>query len=118
MAYLKINNNDYSGVVKELKVATSANYSAQTNAAGNTVVDYVNSKRVITVGFIPMSDNTMARLLADIDTFNVSLSFRNPRSNEIEDGVNCIVGKNTVEYYTIQRNNVSYKAFTIDFTEL
>jgi hypothetical protein len=118
LEYLKINNTDYSGVVKELKIATNANYTSQTNAAGNTVVDYINSKRVITVGFIPMSETKLLPLLADIDAFNVSLSFRNPRTNAIENNVECIAAKNTIEYYTIQQGNVSYKAFSIDFTEL
>ena len=118
MEYLKINGNDYSAFVSGIKVATSAHYNAQTNTAGDTVIDYINSKRVISVSFIPMSDSNMIRVLADLGAFSVAVSFRNPRTNTIEENINCIAAKETIEYYTIQQNNVSYKAFTIDFTEL
>ncbi len=42
MAYFKIGSNDYSKYVCELKVGKKHNYSSQTNAAGNSVVDYIN----------------------------------------------------------------------------
>ena len=54
---------------------------------------------------------------AEIDKFNVTLSFLNPRTNELEE-INCIITKNNVEYYTIQANNVSYKELTLTFSEL
>lgn len=57
MAYLKINDIDYSHLVKQLVVKKSVNYNAQTNAAGDTVVDYINSKRTISVTFIHMDDS-------------------------------------------------------------
>lgn len=118
MAYFKINNNDYSKYVSSLKILKSNSYNSQTNAAGNTVIDYINSKRTIEVGIIPLDDAAMQSLLADIDSFSASISFRNPRSNELEEGVSCIIPSDEVEYYTIQADNVSYKAFTIKCTEL
>ena len=36
MSYFKIDNNDYSSCVNELKVKNSVNYNAQTNAAAGT----------------------------------------------------------------------------------
>lgn len=118
MEYLKINGNDYSMYVNELKVGKTANYNAQTNAAGNTVVDYINKKHIVEVGFIPLDGAEMLALQQEIDAFNVSLSFRNPLTNEIVENVNCIIPESNVEYYTIQIDKVMYKAFTLTFTEL
>ena len=118
MAYFKIDGVDYSMYVNELKVNKSSNYNAQTNAAGNTVVDYINAKREIEVGIIPLNATVMAQLQEAIDAFNVSISFRNPKTNVLEEGVNCIIPDNGVEYYTIQADKVMYNAFTLTFTEL
>ncbi|MGM9543612.1 MAG: hypothetical protein ACI3T9_01380 [Romboutsia timonensis] len=118
MAYFKIGDTDYSKYVNELKIKKASNYNSQTNAAGDTVVDYINSKRSIEVGIIPLDDTAMAQLQTDIDSFNVSISFRNPKTNQLEENVNCIIPEDEVEYYTIQVNKVMYKAFTLKFTEL
>ena len=118
MTYFKIGNNDYSMYVNALKITTDTNYNAQTNAAGNTVVDYINKKRTIEVGIIPLDNTTMAKLKADIEQFNVSLSFLNPDTKELETGVNCIIPSNEVEYYTIQANKVMFDAVSLTFTEL
>lgn len=117
MAYFQIDNIDYSMYVNELKVNKTVNYNAQTNAAGDTVVDYQNNKREIEVGIIPLNDEVMSALQKAIDKFNVSVSFRNPQTNKLE-SINCIIPSNDVEYYTIQANRVSYKAFTLKFIEL
>ena len=118
MAYFKIGTTDYSKYVNTLKVDRGANYNAQTNAAGDTVVDYINHKRTITVGIIPLDSVAMAQLQADLQAFNVSISFRNPQTNSLEENVNCIIPADKVEYYTIQANKVMYKAFEIKFIEL
>ena len=118
MAYFKIGDNDYSMYVNELKVDKEANYNAQTNAAGDTVVDYINHKRTIEVGIIPLDGSTMAKLQSDLDAFSVNISFRNPQTNELEEDVLCIIPNSSIEYYTIQVNRVMYKAFSLTFTEL
>ena len=118
MAYFKIGTNDYSSYTSGLKVKTTASYNAQTNANYDMVVDYINSKRTIEVEIIPIDSELMARLLMDIKPFNVSLSFRNPETNELETGVACIIPSNDVEYYTIQTAKVSYKKMKLTFTEL
>lgn len=118
MTYFKINNTDYSMYVNELKVNDTDNYNAQTNAAGDTVVDYINKKRTIEVGIIPLQDGTVVKgLLEKLSTFNVSISFRNPQTAELET-INCIIPSKDIEYYTIQANKVMYKAFSLTFTEL
>lgn len=118
MAYFKINDVDYSMYVNALKVSTDTNYNAQQNAAGNTVVDYINQKRQIEVGIIPLNDAVMANLKAAIDQFNVSISFLNPNTKVLEENVDVIIPSNAVEYYTIQVDKVSFNGFTLTFTEL
>ena len=118
MEYFKINNVDYSMCVSGLKITKGANYNAQTNAGGNTVVDLVNQKREIEVKIIPLDASKMMSLLMAIDAFNVSLSFRNPLTNDLEENVNVIIPSNDVENYTIQSNKVFFKEITLKFTEL
>lgn len=117
MAYFKINNNDYSNYVNELKVSKEANYNAQTNAAGDSVVDYINHKRNIEVGIIPLNDTAMQNLQSDIVNLNCAISFLNPATGALEN-INCILPSSNVEYYTIQTNKVMYKAFNLKFIEL
>ena len=115
--YLKINNNDYSMYCNMLKVSKQHNYKQLTTAAGNTLVKYINSKRVLDVGIIPLDDATMARLLNDVGQLEVTVAFRNPETNLIEENVKCIIPASAVEYYTIQANKVQYKAFNIAIHE-
>lgn len=118
MAYFKINDTDYSHIVNELVVAKAHNYNSQTNAAGNTVVDYINAKRTIEVGIIPLNAVELAQFLSDVDRFNVNISFINPLTNELEEDVSCIIPENEIEYYTIQANKVMINAFKIKIIEL
>ena len=118
MSYFKINGVDYSKCVNALNISKKANYSALTNAAGNTVVDYINAKRVIEVGIIPLNGADLAKLLQAVEGFNVSLSFHNPLTNTIEEDVNCIIPETDIEYYTIQAGKNMVNAFSLTFTEL
>lgn len=118
MAYFKINNVDYSMYVNSLEITTNTNYNAQTNAAGNTVVDYINQKRQIKVGIIPLDDSVMANLKTAIDNFNVNISFLNPNTKTLEENVDVIIPSNEIKYYTIQVNKVSFEGLTLTFTEL
>ncbi len=118
MAYFKIGENDYSPIVSGLKVLNINNYNSQTNAAGDTVVDYINTKRNIEVSIIALDDTKMVQLQNDLAQFNVSISFRNPKTNLMEENINCIIPDSEIEYYTIQANKVMYKALTLTFIEL
>jgi hypothetical protein len=118
MNYFKIGDTDYSMYVNKLKVNKESRYNSQTNAAGNTVVDYINAKRTIEVGIVPLDSAAMIALQKDIDAFNVSISFRNPITGALEENVNCIIPSNSVEYYTIQINKVMFNAFTLNIIEL
>lgn len=116
MAYFKIGKTDFSNIVNELKIDNTSNYNSQTNAAGDTVVDYINTKRIIEVGIIPLDDTDMANLQTAINDFDVMISFRNPRTNQLET-IFCIIPESGIEYYTIQANKVMYKAFKLKFIE-
>jgi hypothetical protein len=118
MAYFKIGDKDYSNIVNAIKVIKSANYNAQTNAAGDTVVDFINHKRIFEVGIIPLSDEDMLPLLDDLNAFNITISFRNPQTNELEENINCIIPETQIEYYTIQVGKVSYKTMILKISEL
>ena len=118
MAYFKIGENDYSPIVSGLKVLNINNYNSQTNAAGDTVVDYINTKRNIEVSIIALDDTKMAQLQNDLAQFNVSISFRNPKTNLLEENINCIIPDHEIDYYTIQANKVMYRALTLTFIEL
>lgn len=118
--YFKINGVDYSIYVNELKIKKSANYNSQTNAAGDTVVDLLNTKRQIEVGIITLDESVAKGLLQAVDGFNVTISYRDPRSisDEILEEVNCIIPSTDVEYYTIRSNKVMLNDFKLKFTEL
>lgn len=118
MAYFKIGDVDFSPYVNSLKVNKSAIYNSQVNAAGDSIVDYINSKRTIEVGIIPLDEIIMLKLQLAIAPFDVSISFLNPATNELVENVKCIIPADEVEYYTIQANNISFKALTLTFTEL
>lgn len=118
MSYFKIDNTDYSAYVSGLKVSNNASYNAQQNANYDTVVDYINTKRTIEVEIIPLDANKMASLLSAINNFSVSISFRNPRTNQLETGVDCIIASHIEEYYTIQDTKIMYKKFNLKFSEL
>lgn len=117
MEYFKIGDKDYSAYVNELTVAHEANYNSQTNAAGNTVVDYINTKRIVTVGFIPLGSEKMKELLTAIRAFNLSITILNPDTAALET-LNTIVPADEIQYYTIQVNKVLYNAMTVEFIEL
>ncbi len=118
MTYFKIDGIDYSKYVNELKIEKKHIYNSQVNAAGNTVVDKVNSKRVIEVGIIPLDAEAIKSLLSALDSLSVSISFLNPINNTLEENVSCIIPENEVEYYTIRANKTLLKAFNLKFKEL
>lgn len=117
MAYFLINDIDFSAYVSGLKVSKSANYSAQTNAAGNTVVDYINSKRTIEVEIIPLNDAAMLSLQLALNEFSMSITFRNPATNALET-IQAIIPETAIDYYTIQAGKVMYNAVALKFAEL
>lgn len=118
MAYFKINDIDFSSYVSGLKVIKNNNFNAQTNAAGNTVIDYINSKRTIEVTFITLDSTVMPKIQQEINKFSVTLSFIEPTTGGLIEGVKCVIPNNEIEFYTIQTKKTMFKGFTLTFTEL
>ena len=118
MAYLKINGTDYSMYVNKLKIERNHIYKGQTAASGNTVAKYINTKRTIEVGIIPLDSTAMARLQTDINKFKVTVSYLDPQTKELVENVSCIIPQNSVDYYTVQAGNVKFQAFSLKFEEL
>lgn len=116
--YFKINGTDYSRYVNKLTVATEHFYKSMETAAGNTLVKYINTKRSLEVGIIPLNGDAMTQFMQDINDFQVTVSFRDPVTNEVTENINCIIPQHLVEYYTIQAGNVQFKAFSLQIREL
>lgn len=116
--FFKINGNDYSMYVNKLVIGKVHNYKSMVTAAGNTLVKYINGKRVIEVGIIPLDEIAMMRFLLDVNKFQVSISFRDPETNVLTENVQCIIPNNLIEYYTIQQGNVKYRAFSLQIQEV
>lgn len=117
MEYFKINGIDFSNYVNELKVNKVTNHTAQTNAAGNTVVDKINTKYIVTVGFIYMNETEMTELVTELDWFTITVFFKCPKTGVVKQ-IKTIVPEYEVEYYTIQDNKILYKPLTLEFVEL
>lgn len=119
MTYFKINNVDFSLYVNDIKIATNHTYKEMQTASGNTLVKYVNSKRVLSVGIIPLDCASAKTLLTEINKFNVTISFLNPQTNTLENNIKCIIPQNTVDFYTINDvNGARLNAFTFTIQEL
>lgn len=118
MEFLKLNGVDFGGMVNRLNVKTAHNYTAQTNAAGNTVVDRINAKRTIEVGFRPLNLEEMRRLQSQTSAFSVLVSFLDPATGALAQDVLCINAEAPTEYYTIQDGFVLFNEFTLEFQEL
>ena len=118
MAYFKINDTDFSMYVNSLKITTKHIYKSATNASGNTVVQYTNTKRVIDVGIIPLDDEAMRSIQGAINSFKVSISYRDPQTGELVEDISCIIPTTGVEYYTIQAGKVKFKQFSLKIEEL
>ena len=116
--YLQINNFDFSHYVSSLKITRKNLYNQQTNAAGDSVIDIINTKRIIEVGFTPITEPVMlATLCRLLDYVNFELTFLDPLDNELAQA-NCLIDSHSIDYYTIQENKVINKPFTVTFTEL
>ena len=115
--YFKINDKDFSAYVSGLKVSKAANYNAQTNAAGNTVIDLINSKRTVEATIIPVNQSVMIAIQAALNAENIVLSILNPETNTLE-SFPAFIASREAEYYTIQASRTLFKPFTLTFPEL
>lgn len=117
MANLKINGVDFSGMVNGLTVESAHNYNAETNAAGDTVVDYINSKVKVRAGFRALTADEMAALQLLLARFTVSVYYRNPATNTART-ISAIAPEVKADYYTTAGGRVLFNEFTVEFIEL
>lgn len=119
MIYFKINNTDFSHLVSSLKVGyeTLVSDNSGRNAAGNTVIDIINRKIKVYVGFRPMLDNHMNDLLTAIKDYVVNISYLDPETKALKT-IQCYTGTPEPEYFTIQNNRKVFKQMSLNFIEL
>ncbi len=117
--FFKINNVDFSYLVNSLKVGfeTLVSDNSGRNASGDTVIDIVNNKVKLYVGFRHTTNNEMKQLLKAISAYVVNVSFLNPATNTIST-ITAYTSTPEPEYYTIQSNRTIFKPITINFIEL
>lgn len=116
--FLKLNDLDISKYTKGLVVEKEYKYNAQTNAAGNTVIDLINAKRTITATIIPLSTDIAAAIAQQTDNLVLSVSFLNPNTNLLEENVNCYIPSTEIEYLMILPEKKLTNEFELTFTEL
>jgi 5'-3' exonuclease len=116
---LKINDIDFSNLVKSLKVGyeTLVSDNSGRNANGDTVIDIINKKVKLQVVFRPMEQADMKKLLAAIENYVVSVSYRDAKSNGSKN-ITCYTGTPEPDYYFILENRVWYKELSLNFIEL
>ena len=119
MAYIKIGGIDCSQWCNELKITSNKNYNAQTNASGDTVIDLIKTKRTIEVGLIQLDTSAAFKgLLAKLLEGNsIIIEYQDPITDALVSVV-CFIADDTIDYYTIQTNKITYKPFKLKFTEL
>lgn len=116
MEYFKINGVDFSKCVSSLEVNTVHNAKTRTNAAGNMNVKYINTKKVITVGIIPLESSDSKALLTQLNKFQVQVEYLEPETEALQT-IDCIIPSNNVKYYRIWADKTMMDAYTITFTQ-
>ena len=118
MAYLKVNNTDFSDLVSGLKIGyeTLVSDNSGRNAAGNTVIDVINRKIKVYVTLRHTTNTEMKNFLAAIKSYVVNITFLNPETNALTT-VNAYTGTPEPEYYTISDKTI-YKPMSLNFIEL
>lgn len=119
MSYLSINGTDVSHLVKGLRVGyeTLVSEDSGRNAAGDTVIDIINRKNKLYVTFRPMDGASMATLLSAISPYQVSVTYRDSKTNSNKT-ITCYHGTPEPEYYWIHDNKVLYKELQLNFIQM
>lgn len=118
MAYLKINNQDFSSIVAGLKIGyeTLVADGSGRNANGDTVIDVINNKAKVYVTLRHTFQDEMQRFLSAINGYVVSVTFLNPKTNA-DTTITAYTGTPEPEYYTIS-DEIIYKPLSLNFIEL
>lgn len=119
MAYLKINNQDFSHLVSGLKVGKETLVSDKSgrNANGDTVIDIINQKYKVYVTLRHTTDAEMQSFLNAIKDYVVTIEFLNPVTKQLE-AISAYTGTPEPEYYTIQAKTILFKPMSLNFIQL
>lgn len=117
MVIFKINNVDFSDLVTGLKVGyeTLVSDNSGRNAAGDTVIDVINTKRKIYVTIRHTTFAEMQSFLAAVEPFQVTVTYLDPKTNTLKTA-NTYIGTPEPEYYNI--SHTLYKPMNLNFIEL
>jgi hypothetical protein len=118
MAYLKVNNEDFSHLISGLKIGyeTLVSDNSGRNAAGNTVIDVINRKIKVYTTLRHTTEAEMKSFLAAINDYVVQVTFLNPETNALKT-ITAYTGTPEPEYYTISDKTI-YKPMSLNFIEL
>lgn len=118
MSYFIVNGKDLSRFVNSLKVGyeTLVSEDSGRNANGDTVIDVINNKRKVYVGFRHLLDTEMREILGAIEDYVVTVKFLDPKTAKLTE-ITAYIGTPEPEYYTISDKTL-YKPMTLNFIEL
>ena len=119
MAYLKIGDTDFSGIVSGLKLGYQVLLSDASgrNARGDNYVDIVNRKQKLTVTVRQTTQAEMAGLLAAIQPYVVNVSYLDGETQAIK-AMQAYVSTAEPEYYRIINGKTMFKPLTLSFVEM
>lgn len=119
MAYLKINDTDFSNLISGLKVGyeTLVSDNSGRNARGDTVIDVVNRKIKVYCSLRHTTADEMKAFLNAINDYVVNVTFLNPETKALTT-ISAYTGTPEPEYYTIQPTMTIYKPMDLNFIEL
>ena len=114
---LKIGSKDFSDLVSGLKVGyeTLVSDSSGRNAAGDTVLDVINTKRKIYVTLRHTFADEMQEFLSAIEPFQVTITYLDPRTGDTSTA-DTYIGTPEPEYYNAKLG--IYKPMNLNFIEL
>ena len=117
MAIFKIGNTDFSDLVTGLKVGyeTLVSDNSGRNAAGDTVLDVINTKRKIYVTLRHTTFAEMQSFLAAVEPFQVTISYLDPKTNALKTA-STYIGTPEPEFYNVSHS--LYKPMNLNFIEL
>ena len=108
---------DFSGLVSGLKVGyeTLVSDSSGRNAAGDTVLDIINTKRKLYVTLTYTTTQQMQEFLEAIAPYQVTVQYLDPKTNTLK-YVSAYTGTPEPEFYNVKLG--IYKPMNINFIEL
>lgn len=117
MVIFKINGVNFSDLVSGLKVGyeTLVSDNSGRNAAGDTVLDVINTKRKIYVTLRHTFADEMKDFLEEVAKFQVKVEYLDPKTGDMQEA-NTYTGTPEPEYYNAK--HTIYKPMNLNFIEL